>query len=446
MTLRRVCVIGGGPAGYAAALAAARIGASVLLVEADRLGGQCVHHTCIPTAAMLSGMTAFLDAQESALAGVFDLGEEFRWSRLVARKQRLSAQLASGVGRLLSRAGVEVVAGRAALTAHSGAGGVEVEVAGSDGSVAHHACDAVVLATGARWEAPRIDGVPPERVMTADEIHALDAPPAAAIVMAGGPAATAFGVEYAFLLAAAGTSTRLACATDVVIPALDADLDPLVRGALATLGVECVGALDGGIMNGNEIVVAADTRLPGLDGLGLQDAGIATAGHVLVDRAQRTAADAIFAAGDVTGGVMTSAAAEYSGRVAGANAAGATQRARAGATPHVLHTLPEIAWIGRTEAEARDAGADVRVGIVDLASTARAVTLGNRDGACKLVADATTGEILGVHVIGAGSAEIVAVGALAIQAEIGVDQLAETIQWHPASSESLSAAARAATR
>lgn len=441
MTPLRVIVVGGGPAGYAAALEAARLGASVTLVEVERPGGQCVHHTCIPTAAMLSGTATFLDAQEAAFAGVFDLGEEIRWGRLVARKDRLAAQLASGIGVSLARAGVEVVPGRANLVTPAC-----VEIAGGDGSTTRRDADAIVLATGARWVAPAIGGVSPERVVTADVIHTLDAPPRAAVVLGDGPAATAFGVEYAVLLAAAGCATRLACASDVIVPALDTDLDPFVREGLATLGIECVGSVGEAGVTGDEVVVAADTRVPQLEGLGLDAAGVATSGHILVDRMQRTAAATIFAAGDVTGGAMTSAAAEHAGRVAGANAAGAARLAATGAAPHLLHTVPEIGWIGCTEAAARSACVDARIGVVDVAWSARAVTVGNREGACKLVADAATGEILGVHVVGAGAAEILAVAALAMQAEITVEQLAETTQWHPAFAESLSAAARAATR
>jgi len=440
VTIRRVVIIGGGPGGYAAALEAARRGAIVTLVEAERPGGQCVHHTCIPTASLLSGAGAFLEAHEPALAGVFDLGEELRWGRLVARKDRLAAMLASGIGVALDRAGVEVVAGRAVLTSPS-----EVELTIRDGSVQTRDADAVVVAVGARWEAPSVDGVAPERVVTADVIATLDKPPGAAVVLGGGPGATAFGVEYAFLLAATGSTTALACPEPVVVPALDADLDPLVRAAIESVGVACC---DWSEMptDDDRLVVAADTRVPRIDDLGLAAAGVAASDHVVVDRAQRTSARSVFAAGDVTGGAMTSAAAEHAGRVAGANAAGGAVSASVSALPHVLHTLPEIGWVGATEPVARAAGHAVATGVADLTWSARSITLGGREGACKVIADATTGALLGVHVVGAGAAEILAVAAFAMQAECTLDQVAATVQWHPAFAEALSAAAREALR
>jgi dihydrolipoamide dehydrogenase len=154
----------------------------------------------------------------------------------------------------------------------------------------------------------------------------------------------------------------------------------------------------------------------------------------------------VYAAGDVTGGVMVTAAAAHMGEVAGTNAAGGSARTRLHHLPYALHTEPEIGWVGISESAARAAGHDVVTAVVDLSWTARAITLGGREGVLKVVAERELGEVLGIHAVGPGAAEIVAAGATAMQAELTLDDVAATVHWHPSAAESLADAARAARR
>lgn len=452
-----VAVIGGGPAGHAAALAAASRGATVVLIEAEAIGGQCVHSTCIPSGLMLSAAIPFIEVQELGVTGVMDVGAALNLGRAQARRQALVARLAKTVEASLALAGVKVVLGRAHVTAPG-----QLEVMAAGGGTEALCARALVVATGSRWEPPHFSGVPDSRVVTLDAVVSLDRAPSSALVLAGGPPGTAFAVEAAFLLAAAGTEVLLAAPGERLIEALDADVDEFVRVALENMGIRTVtgaslvAAPDGGarvIYAGGgdamkaEMVVAPDLRQPHTASLGLETAGVTLGpdGSVPVDDRCRSDVPGLLAAGDVTGDAMVTASAQVAGRVAGANATGADERLRLNAVPRVLHAIPGVAWVGIGEEAAAAAGWDVDVSLVDLTTSARSIVLGGRDGALKLVADREFGQILGVQVVGSDVAEIAAVAALAIQAELTVHDLAASVQWHPSAAESLADAARRLT-
>lgn len=444
-----VLVLGAGPAGYSAALTAASCGARVAVVEAERPGGTCVHHACIPTNILLDAAASYLAAREMDVLGVFRAGEAFQYARAAARREPLVRVLADGIAAALRMHRVELIHGRAAFT-----GPDRVALAGSADAIS---AEAFVIATGTRWEPPAIPGVDPGRVLTADQVQALLTPPATALVLGGGPGDTAFALEYAFLLAVAGSQVTLATPHSRLVPALDAALSEVAAAVLADVGVTVlyeatvltgegeqvhVRHRDGAAAVLAEVVVAADPRRPFTEGLGLAATGVRAEGAVPVDRACRTNVPHIFAAGDVTGGAMLTNAALHMGEVAGRNAAGGESVTRLSRLPHLLHTVPEIGWIGLSEERARAAGYQVRTGVCDLGFTARAVALGARRGLVKVVTEAELGEVLGVHVVGPGAAEVLAAAATAMQAELPVQELAATVHWHPSMAEALAEAAR----
>ncbi|MGE5596521.1 MAG: dihydrolipoyl dehydrogenase family protein [Hyphomicrobiales bacterium] len=445
-----VAVIGGGPAGYSAALKAAELGARVVLIEAERPGGACVHHACIPTNIMLGSALAHLEARELSVMGVFEAGDAFHWARAAARKDALVRKLADGIAAALRMRKVQVIEGRAAFRdAHT------LAISGQDDLWA----DAVIIATGTRWEPPGIPGVPADRVLTADAVQALPQPPASAVVLADGPADTAFGLEYATLLALAGSEVTAVSPRESMLPALDPDVAAFVRGSLEATGIR---VLEGASIRGEgesgirfetaagsevvpaEIVVAADPRRPFFDTLGLAAAGVATADGIPVGRDCRTNVPNIFAAGDVTGGAMLTHAATHMGEVAAANATGGDERTRLAALPHLLHLVPEAGWVGLSEPAARALGHDVRTGAFDLSYNARAVVLGAREGIVKVVADSESGQVLGVHAAGPAASEILAVASTVIQSELLLEDLAALVAWHPGTTEALIEAARRA--
>ncbi|MEP7214951.1 MAG: NAD(P)/FAD-dependent oxidoreductase [Anaerolineaceae bacterium] len=448
-----VVVIGGGPAGYSAALRAAELGSRVAMIESEKPGGACVHHACIPTEILLDAALKHVEARELAIFGVFDVGERFNFARAAARKDALVKQMAEGIRSALRMHDVALIEGRAAFVSDKA-----VSVAGRGGS-REVSAEAFVIATGTRWEPPQIPGIGPERILTTDAVQALPSAPGSVLVLAGGPGEVDFGFEYATLLAVAGAEVTLVTPHPRLLPALDATLLGAARAALTDMGVKVIEAVadiraDGDKvavkgMGGTsivpaEIVVAADVRRPYFETLNLSAAGVQSNGEIIVDGGCRTNVPNIFAAGDVTRGLMLSGAAIHMGEVAGSNASGEAVTTRLSGLPRVIRGLHEIAWVGRSEDAARAEGFEVVTGVVDLSFNARAVALGARTGIVKVVAERELGQILGVHAVGPVASEVVSVAAGLIQAEATVHDLAAMVAWHPSMTEGLIEAARRA--
>jgi len=432
-----VVVIGGGPAGHAAALEAASGGARVAVAELEHLGGACVHATCIPSAIVSGSVRTFLDIQELAIVGVTDSVETFNFGRAEARREALVRALHNGIVASLRGAAVEVIDGRALV----------------DGDVIKVAdrvlgWDALVVATGSRWEPPAIVGVPAAKVVTPDAVHHLDRAPDNVTVIAGGTARTAFSLESAMLLAISGSSVRVCTPGERLLPWLDEVIDAVAREELETLGIEVVtgwSASTDDQLADVDLVVAPDERVPFLDGLGLDTIGldITGIGGLSVDRRGRTTHPNVFAAGDVTGGAFLTQAAITLGRAAGASAVGQKGPPVPEVFPHALH-LPQMSWVGLGADEAIAAGWDVVVGMIDLSTTAAAVAGGGRTGVLGLVVDRELGGVLGAQAVGHGAEEIVGLAAVAMQTELTVDDVAALGLWHPSASEALVDAARSA--
>ncbi|MGI8927118.1 MAG: dihydrolipoyl dehydrogenase family protein [Tepidiformaceae bacterium] len=450
-----VVVIGGGPAGYSAALKGAELGASVALVEAEQPGGACVNHSCIPANVLMGSVRTFLEAQELGVMGVFQAGETFHFARAAARKDALVIALRDGISGALRMRRVRFIEGHARFVSPS-----SLEVSAKDGGASTLTAEAFVIATGTRWEPPAIPGVAASRILTPDAVQALPLAPASALVVADTPGDIPFGAEYAVLLAVSGGAVTLATAAPKLFPALEDDVAAFAIGGLADMGIEIhegvsieAGPDDvsitlkgaaGAVTVAAEVIVAADPRVPFFQSLHLAAAGVVTTTVVPVDRACRTNVAHIFAAGDVSGGAMLTNAAAHMGEVAATNATGGSASTRLDRLPRLLHTFPETGWVGISAAGARARGLDVATGTADLSYNARAVSLGARKGIVRVVVERSLGEVVGVHVCGPEAGEIIAVAAALMQSEVPVADLAAMVHWHPAVAEGLAEAARRA--
>jgi dihydrolipoamide dehydrogenase len=415
-------VIGGGPAGVAAAQTAVRMGASVCRAERGALGGVCVHAGCIPAGAF--HRTADLLGQIRRARGLgLELSEAPRldWQGMQRWVGSVVTRAASMTRASLEAARVEILSSPARFAAPG-----RVEVAG-------RVFEGVpcVVATGAASFVPESASGTEGRVLTNDEAMALDRAPERLLVAGAGR----FSAEWADFFAQMGSKVTVVAGEDRLLPDEDSDLAGYLQLLLEERGV----AFEFGRPNLDgfeaDAVLFADSRRPNLGGL--EGAALETGaeGGLVVDDGGRTSVPAVFAAGDVTGPPWLSNRARAGGMAAATNALGGSARMRPQRLPRSVNTHPELAAVGLTEEQARARGIEPAVGFGELATSLRAITLGEDRGALKLVVDPEFGEILGAHMVGVGATEVIAQVAAAIELEADYRDLAKVYHLHPSLAE-----------
>jgi dihydrolipoamide dehydrogenase len=451
-----VVVVGSGPGGYVAAIRAAQLGLRCAVVEAERPGGICLNWGCIPTKALLRNAEILQLFQRGAEFGITvdnlraDYGAAHRRSREVADR------MAKGVEFLLRKNKIALVTGRGELIAP---GAVRVHAA--DGSSRTVESRAIVLATGA---APKslpgiaIDG---ERVLTSDEALRLERLPASVVVIGGG----AVGVEFADVFAAYGVRVTLVEALPRLLPIEDEEISRLLARSFAKRKIDVrTGAKVRGVRRGGDAMTVELEQEGGADrvsaerilmavgrgaktaGLGLETVGVAMErGFVKVSPHMETSVPGIFAIGDVSGPPLLAHKASAEGIVAAETIAGGKPRAvDYRAVPSCTYCHPQVASLGLTEAQAREAGPAIRVGRYHFQANGKAQALGEPEGMVKVVAAEETGEILGVHILGAEATELIAEFGLGKTLEATVAEIGHTIHAHPTMAEAVMEAALAA--
>jgi dihydrolipoamide dehydrogenase len=445
-----VAVIGGGPGGYVAAIRAAQLGGRVALAERERLGGTCLVKGCIPTKALLQSSELYsLVSREGARFGV--VAEHVRFDLEAAQKRRVEVvdQLVNGVQALLKANGVQVLKGHARL---------ERPDRFSVGDQSYRAGD-ILIATGSKASTIPVPGA--EHTIDSDGVLELREVPEAMAVIGGG----VVGMEWGALYAALGTRVTVIEMLPQILPMVESDLVGLYRRHFERLGgvihtqarVESIekskDSLTVGFTVDGErqevrapVVLRATGRSPYTDGLGLEDVGVETErGRVRVDDHMRTEVKGLWAIGDVIGGIMLAHVASYEGVCAVENICGDSNRAADyHAAPNCIYTDPEIAHVGLGEKEARERGIDIKVGRFPFAASGRALTLGQTEGAIKVVADAGDETILGVHMVGPRVTDVIAEATVAVQQRLKLHDLELTMHAHPTLAESLLEAALAA--
>ena len=446
-----VIVLGGGPGGYLAAERLGHGGKRVLLVERDALGGTCLNVGCIPTKSLLNSAKLYEHARHSGQFGVTAENVAFDWARVQAWKTDVVAKLVAGVAASEKRAGVEVVNAHGTLV---GPGVVEV-----DG--VRRTADHVVIATGSVPVLPPIPGAQDNPlVVDSTGLLAVEEVPRRLVVIGGG----VIGVEFASLFAAIGSQVEVIEMLPEIVPFMDDDLAGRLRKALKGVKFHLGGrvtAIEGGTVvytdaNGVEqraeadLVLMAVGRRPLVDGWGAAEAGLEAGPRgVVVDDTMRTNLPNVWAVGDVTGRSLLAHAAYRMGEIAAAHildpvaAARAGQRLRPDTIPWAVYSMPEAAGVGLTEAQAAGRGHEVVTATVPLAVSGRAVAeQGVRGpGAVKLIADATTGQVLGIHMLGSYAPETIWGAAVVLETELSVADLRQVVFPHPTVSEAVREAA-----
>lgn len=444
-------VIGSGPGGYVAAIRGAQLGLRTAVVEKDVIGGRCLNYACIPAKAVLRTADVLAEVRDAGEFGITVGEPTVDFDAVTERRLKVIKTLTGGVSGLFKKNGIEYIEGFGALTPEG-----NVKIGGSfDGTEIE--AGSVILATGS--VARPIPGTQfGGRVIGTEQAWALDAIPARLAVVGAG----ASGVEIASAYARLGSDVMLFEGLERVVPSEDADISKLAERGFKKQGiavhtstfVENVQSTDGGVTftyggesgEADYLVIAAG-RGPDVEGLGLDEAGVKLSenGLIEVDGAQRTNVKDVYAIGDLVHGPALAHKASDEGIIAAEAAAGReTHPIAYPDIPRATFCTPNIASFGLTEQQAKDAGYDVVTGKVQYGAVGAGTVYGDRTGLVKVVGETKYGEILGGHIIGAKSTELIQELVNVRALEGGFSEIAKMVHGHPTLSEAVMEAARAA--
>lgn len=439
-------IIGGGPAGYVAAERAGHHGLNVLLFEKNSMGGVCLNEGCIPTKTLLYSAKTYDNTLHGDKYGVFADNVRFDFAKITARKDKVVKKLVAGVESKMKGNHVTVVKGEAIIQSRSSNG---LEIRCNDQL---YTGKNLLICTGSEAAVPPIPGLAEagDRILTNREILALKEQPASLVIIGGG----VIGMEFASFYNSLGTKVTVVEMLPEILGGLDTELSAMLRDQYTKKGVTFhlsskVTKVEGDTVwfeaNGQTSSVQGDKillsvgRRPVTKGFGLENLGVELVkGGIKVDDRLRTNVPNVFAAGDVTGFSLLAHTASREGEVVVNNLLGKADRMRYNAIPGVVYTNPEVAGVGLTEEAAKAQGIEVKVAKLPMAYAGRFIAENEGgSGLCKVILGARYGEVLGVHMLGNPSSEMIYGACLAIEQEMTLDALKEVVFPHPTVSEIL---------
>ncbi len=450
--MTRIAIIGGGPAGYEAALVAVQLEAEVTLVDRDGVGGQCVLADCVPSKTLIATSEAMTSFAHADRVGITAHGEVCtRLPEVNERVKSLALAQSRDIAAALTRAGVQLLRGQARL-----AGPGKVEVTADDGSPQVLGADAVLLATGAR---PRVvpgaetDG---ERILDWRQLYDLPELPEHLVVVGSGVT----GAEFAGAYDAMGSQVTLVSSRERVLPGEDSDAAELLQTVFERRGMAIrrgraagvtrtgdgvrVELTDGSVVDGSHCLMTVGS-VPNTSGLGLAEVGVrlTDSEFIEVDRVSRTSVPGVYAAGDCTGVLMLASVAAMQGRIAMWHALGeAVQPLRLRTVSANVFTDPQVASVGVTQKQVESGEVAASAVTLPLATNARAKMQGITDGFVKFFCRPGSGTVLGGVVVAPTASELIMPISLAVQHGLTVDQIAHTFAIYPSLSGSVTEAAR----
>ena len=440
----KITIIGGGVTGYPAAIKAARMGAAVTLIEKDLLGGVCLNRGCIPTKALLHAGEVLHTVKKAGDFGIVCEGAKVDFKAVMHRKNAVVQQLRIGVERLLKAKRVRVVQGTAEL---ADATTVRIKETGEK-----ILSDRILIASGAKPARLNFEGCDGPDVLDSNQVLELERLPKSVVIIGGG----VIGVEFAQIFSGLGVQTTILELLETLIPGADTEISRALEGSIQKSGtrvvtqakVEKIERVKGRntvsyTVAGQRQTVAAEKvvlavgRQPDLAGLGTERIGLAQQkGALAVNDRLQTNIPHIYAAGDVTGGIMLAHLATAEGECAVSNALGAGGHMSYKAVPACVYTSPEVASVGLTEEEACKRH-DIIVGRFPFHACGKAQILDQTYGMVKIISEKKLGGILGVHIIGPQATNLIAEAVLGMTLEMTVEELAHAIHPHPTLSEAL---------
>ncbi len=454
-----IIVIGSGPGGYIAAIRASQLGKKVAIIEKyATLGGTCTNVGCIPSKALLDSSHHYYDAvNHFDTHGISIEAPKVDFSKMVARKANIVETTTGGIKYLMDKNNIDVFEGLGSFV-----DATHVKISKNDGS--HEIIEGtnIIIATGSKPATLPFISLDKERIITSTEALKLKEIPKHLIVIGGG----VIGLEIGSVYKRLGAAVTVVEYAPKITPTMDADVSKELQKVLKKQGIKFatshgVSAVE---RNGDEVVIKATDkkgrevaftgdyclvavgRKPYTEGLGLENAGVLLndKNQVKINEHLQTNVSNIYAIGDVVEGAMLAHKAEEEGVVVAEYLAGEKPHIDYNLIPGVVYTWPEVAAVGKTEDELKNAGVDYKSGKFSMRALGRSRASGDIDGFVKVLADKTTDEILGVHIVGARAADLIMEAAVAMEYRASAEDLARICHGHPTYSEAIKEAAKAA--
>lgn len=437
-------ILGGGPAGYVAAERAGQAGLKVVLFEKSAMGGVCLNEGCIPTKTLLYSAKMYENALNAEKYGVFGDNIRFDYSKMVSRKKKIVRKLVLGVESKMKSNKVEVVKGEAFINSRSSEG-IEIGCNGEK-----YVGRNLLICTGSEASVPPIPGLSEagDVILTNREILEMTDRPESLVVIGGG----VIGMEFASFYNSLGSKVTVVEMLPEIVAGMDLEVSTMLRQIYVKKGIEFnlnskVVQVDGNkvvfekdgqmhTVEGDKILLSVGRR-PVTSGFGLENIGVELLRNgIKVDEKMRTNVPGVFAAGDVTGFSLLAHTASREGEVVVNNLTGRSDIMRYNAIPSVVYTNPEVAGVGETEESAKEKNIAYKVAKLPMAYAGRFVAENEGgSGVCKVLVGEKYGEVIGVHMLGNPSSEIIYGAAMAIEQEMTLKEMQEVVFPHPTVSE-----------
>lgn len=452
MSTYDVGIIGGGPGGYVAAIKAAQLGGNVCLIEKGEWGGTCLNRGCIPTKTLFAVANLATQIQEASAFGVQINGETtIDYTQVLNHKASVVQQLEGGIAKLLQANKVDVLKGTAELTNRN-----TIVVNKLDGTTEQLHAKNVIIATGSEPAEPPIFEIDEDQILTTTGILNLTELPESLLIVGGGVS----GCEFASIFNAFGCRVTILELLPTILATEDTQVIRHIQLFMKRKGItihtgtklthvkksdkHVTAVLESGEELTAEKMLVSIGRRYNTDGIGLEKTGVRTeGGKIVVDTQMRTNVPSIYSVGDVASRYLLAHVASAEGKVAAENCLGDSTDMDYQLIPWCVFTLPEIGHAGMTEEEATAEGYEVKTGRFPYAANGKALGLRETDGFVKIVSDTDSGDILGVHIVGAHASTLIHEAAVAVRLGATARDLAHTIHAHPTLSEMLMEAAEA---
>lgn len=442
-----IAIIGGGPAGYVAAITAAQQGQEVTIIEQGPLGGTCLNEGCMPTKSLLHSAEVYSQLNHAAEFGVrLPSGQiEMDWNAVQERKNRIVSTLVQGIQYLMKKNRVKVIRGTASFITS------QVLRIDSSGKQEEIKADKVIIAAGS--EPVQLPFAPFDGnwVIHSGQAMSLQSIPASLLIIGGG----VIGCEFASVFSRMGTKVTMVEMADQLLPGEDEDIASILHKQLERDGVAiylsaALKDLDSSRKRAiieddtglheiqSDLVLVSIGRKPRVNHLGLENIGIDYSKQgIHVNEQMQTNIPSVYACGDIIGGIQLAHMAFHEGKVAALNACGIDAQVNNSAVPRCIYTSPEIASVGLTEKQAREKYGDIRIGEFPFSANGKALIANEQAGKVKVLIEPEFGEVLGISIVGAHATELIGQGAVMLHAELTADILENFIAAHPTLSEAI---------